>query len=112
MQGTNNTATSVYGLKIDAWDNTGTGNVFTNAFGIHIIDMMNGQDASTISDTIHIEAQDGTHKGATKGNIRMAGGDWDTGHIQLGAAHIWFNGTNILGKVSAPTNGTDGTTIV
>ncbi len=49
---------------------------------------------------------------AVGGNVYFTGGNWNTGHVQLGSAHIWFDGTNIRAKTSAPTSATDGTILV
>ena len=38
----------------------------------------------------------------------MAGGNWNTGHFQLDQAHIWFDGTDLRGKNSAPASASDG----
>lgn len=66
---------------------------------------------TTAMDAFLGEATDSTF-GATKGNVRMAGGDWDTGHLQLNIGHIWYDGSTLRGKASAPTGATDGVDIL
>jgi hypothetical protein len=80
----------------------------TNVTGIKIEDFTK---ATTTCEAIEIDAG-AVSPTATKQNIVFVGGDWNTGHLQLGTAHIWYDGTNIRGKTSAPTSSGDGTAIV
>jgi hypothetical protein len=58
---------------------------------------------------IRVDPQSGGS--ATQGNIHLAGGSWDDGHIQLGNSHLWMDETNsvIRYKAGTPGSETDGT---
>jgi hypothetical protein len=108
--GTNNACTNMFGLHLEAFDNAGTGNTLTNGYGIYIVDLTNMQAATTLLDVMHVEAQNGTAAGATKGNIRFAGGDYNTGHVQFENGHVWNDPTNNAIRLygTTPTASTDG----
>ena len=56
-----------------------------------------------------IKIAEGARKtGALQQNVRFVGGNWDTGHLQIGNTHIWSNGSTLYGKVGAPVSATDG----
>lgn len=88
---------SAHNLTITDWD------------GIYIEDQTNS--VPTNVSAIRIASQT-TSGGAAYGNIKMVGGNWNTGHIQLGSGHIWYDGTDLRGKNSAPTSASDGGEIV
>ncbi len=48
----------------------------------------------------------------TEGDVRIDLGNFDDGHLKIGAAHIWFDGSTLFGKISAPSSATDGTNIL
>jgi hypothetical protein len=108
----NDTASVItHGMAIDVADmngnSSGGSGTVSKYSGIHIgnsvWDAIDGQ-------AIRIDDQSAWGgNSATKGNIVMEGGNWDSGHIQLGTAHIWFDGTHLYAKNSAPTSSTDGT---
>ena len=105
--GTNYTIYNARGLFVESPSAPGSGTTIYNLAGLEIGDL---KSYGTPTDAINIAAQ--TLGSATNGNIRMLGGNWNTGHVQLGAAHIWFDGTTLYGKVSAPTGSTDGTSLL
>jgi hypothetical protein len=41
--------------------------------------------------------------GSLRGNIQMAGGGWNSGHLGLGAAHLWYDPTGQRLRVSTVT---------
>jgi hypothetical protein len=111
----NDTASVItHGMAIDVADmngnSSGGSGTVSKYSGIHI-----GNSVWDATDGQAIRIDDQSSWGgnaADKGNISMEGGNWDSGHIQLGTAHIWFDGTHIRGKVSAPTSASDGSIIV
>jgi len=72
--------------------------------GLHIGDL--GASARDSCDAILVDAQDTGFDGLS-GNIRMAGGDWNTGHFQFGAAHLWATSGDIHLSRTEPTSSTD-----
>jgi hypothetical protein len=85
----------------------GSGNTTISAIhAIYVPDFTN-RTHLTECDIMRIEAQDGANKGATKGNIVFEGGDWNTGHLQLGAAHIWSSGSIVRIAGQFPGDATD-----
>ena len=81
------------------------------SYGVWIDDLTE-IGATTESDAIYIASGVG-NPAATSQNIRFVGGDWDSGHVQLGAAHLWFDPSGTLrGKTTAPTSTSDGTDIL
>lgn len=85
-----------------------SGASITNLYGLHVTDL--GGVGSTNTDPIRVEAQTGT---GAQGNIRMAGGAYNTGHLQLGSTHLW---EEAAGKFSAkngtPASASDGVRLV
>ena len=110
--GSNNKFTNMTWVDLIEPGDISTGSSVTNMYGVRIPDLNQDNIQATIYDAIKIASQTADGSVATDGNLNFYGGAWNTGHIQLGAAHIWFDGTNILGKVSAPTSASDGTVIV
>jgi len=121
ISGTTNTTTDGIGLQV--LTPSGSGHTMTNATGIKLDDLasiptittyygLRIGDQSDVSiatnQAIEIDTQDGANQAAGKGNIHMAGGAFNTGHVQCGASHLWFDGTNLLVKVSAPASASDG----
>jgi len=72
--------------------------------GLHVGDI--GQYARDSCDSILVDAQDDGFDGLS-GNIRMAGGDWNTGHLQLGQAHVWATSGDLRFSRTEPYNATD-----
>jgi hypothetical protein len=105
---TANTWTNFYYCKMDGITLSGTGTA-TNVYGLYMEDMTG--EARTTLDAIHIEAQNGTGSGAAFGNIVMAGGNWNTGHMMYGPGHVWMDqSANVLRfKATAPASESDGT---
>ena len=113
--GTNFTASTAYGCKIASPTNFGaipmTGVSIASWIGLGIQDQkFTTLNPTTQGHALWIRTQ--TCNDATEGNLNFEGGTWNNGHIQLGAAHIWFDGTTLYGKVSAPTGATDGTDLM
>ncbi len=104
------TLTTFTGLDIPA--PIVTSGAVTNADGVKIGDL---SVAGTLCNSISIAAAATTS--ATKQNINMAGGDWNTGHLQMENGHAWYDRTNDRFRVSkdldgsAPTAAIDGTPI-
>lgn len=122
MTGTNNTVTSGSGLMIGSPEMTGSGEAVTTAhglklnalasipaittyYGVHVGDQT---DVSiTNNHAVYVDAQDGANQGAAVANIEMAGGDWNTGHVQLNTGHAWATGGVVRAQGSAPSSATD-----
>lgn len=79
---------------------------FTKKNGIKIRDIT--YDVATNVDALLIESQVRS-SGVLRGNLKLAGGNYNNGHIQLSGAHVWSDGTDIYFNNSAPTSSTDGT---
>lgn len=77
--------------------------------GLSIQDQTHAQLGTAAALLVHAQT---TSSAATKGNIEMKGADWNTGHIQLKTGHMWFDGTYLRGKNSAPSSSGDGGRIV
>jgi hypothetical protein len=111
---TGGTVTNYYGFRALSHDDNVNDPVQTNAYAFYADDQTN--ETLTIADVFHIEPQVSASQGATMGNIRFeaigGGGNWNTGHIQLGNDHIWSDGSTIYGKIGAPTGATDGTDLM
>jgi hypothetical protein len=110
--GQNKTITNAAPIVCKDGGSIATGTTITNYAGVLIEDMNNGAVTATNADSIRIAAQTADGSVGTDGNINMLGGDWDDGHIQLGAAHIWYDGTNLRAKLSVPTSAGDGTILL
>lgn len=85
----------------------GSGTTITDLVGINIGDL---GALATAGSAIRISAQSGAQT-----NIDMEGGNWNTGHFELGDTHIWNDETNDEIRIkdgSAPTSETDGAAIV
>ena len=100
------TITTYYGIRfqaptIDAGSSIGT---FYNFF---IPDQTNNITINTAAQLFYIEAQNGTAAAAGKWNMYWEGGDWNTGHFQVGAAHWWVTGGVTRFKTAVPTSATD-----
>ena len=77
---------------------------FTDIRGLHVCDI--GVTATDSCDSILVDEQDDGFDGLS-GNIRMAGGDWNTGHLQLGQAHIWATSGDLRFSRTEPSAATD-----
>ena len=94
--------TSSHGIYIQA---APAGLVTSNHFGILISDQKGV--GSTANSALYIANQ--TSGNANKGNIRFAGGNYNTGHLRMGTAHSWGNAGYIyVNDGGLPTSGTDG----
>lgn len=82
--------------------------------GIHIANFHDGGDGTTqgtSSDAIYIAAQtpNSGSQNSQHGNINMAGGNWNTGHLRFGAGqgnHLWFNATDDVFHISTVADNT------
>lgn len=118
--GSNYTATIVTGVCARAYFNDQAGNVFTTANAFDIV--LNGNatftnlrglaipDLTTPNptncDAVRVASQ--TSNGAAlKGNVNCVGGDWNTGHLQLGDAHIWASSGVLRFAGEEPGSATD-----
>jgi|GEM_PF-5722333 len=79
-----------------------TGATLTTLRGLYVEDL--GSAASSL-DAILVDSQSAAS--ATKGNLRLAGGDWNTGHLQLNTGHVWATGGVLRFSSSAPASATD-----
>lgn len=104
--GTNKTISAIRMVWLKTPTAPGSGTTVTNQIGMQI-DNLGGYGST---DAILIGSQ--TADAATEANLRFAGGAWNTGHVQLGAAHVWSDGSTLYGKASAPTGATDGTDLL
>jgi len=107
--GTNTTITDAKALAVLQPSAPGSGTTVANLYGLYIEDQL-GYGA-TNSSAIGIATQSGGAD-ATENNVDMQGGNWNTGHIMLGNAHLWFDGTTLYGNVTTPTGATDGTSLL
>ena len=112
VQPINGKFTTITGVEVDAFNTasmtTGGG---TTVYGIRLLDLTGvpsgaGTTPTTV-DSIRIDAQDGSNKGADIGNINIVGAGFDEGHLQLNSGHMWANSGDIALKDSAPTSLTD-----
>jgi hypothetical protein len=89
---------------------TGGDATMTSFGGIRLTDFTDGVTAPTNLYALHVEAQDGTNKGATKGNIYMAGSGFDEGHVQLSDKHLFSDDTHggLRAITGAPDDEQDG----
>jgi len=86
----------------------GSGTTLAKYGGVFVEDQ---RAIGTLSQGFWLAAQSLVSSAIT-GNYYAEGGNWNTGHWQLGNAHIWFDGTTLYGKISAPTGATDGTDLL
>jgi len=93
-------------FRVDALG-SGANASYLNVNGFYISDL-EGR-GSTTNRAIYVASQSGAD--ADKGNIEMAGGAWNTGHLVVGTVHIWQNGTDLRMSVGEPTGATDGAII-
>lgn len=107
LTGTNTTVTSAYGLRIKTPSAPGTGTTIGHLGGIEINDQ---KGYGTSNAAIRIASQTGTD--ADKGNVHFVGGNFQSGHVRLGSAHIWSNGTTLYGRQGKPISATDGTDLL
>ena len=99
-----------YGIKIEPPTDSSFWGVCDDWAGI-ILDEQGGDGGAplTVADSIRINEVTWM-PGATRGNVRFVGGNWNTGHLQLEFGHAWNDATNnvIRFKGSAPASETDG----
>jgi len=87
---------------------TAAGTTVVHHGGVYIEDQRNDQVQATNSDAIKINSQTADGAVGTDGNIRMVGGAYNTGHLQLASTHLWTDGTDFFYKLSVPADATDG----
>jgi hypothetical protein len=79
-------------------------------YPVHIENQGYGS-AGMSGDAILVDSQ--VTSGGSEGNVRMAGGAFNTGHAVIGATHLWEASSGVLRvKGSTPTTGTDGTLLL
>jgi len=81
-----------------------SGHTVTDFSGIVVTDQAGG--TQTAADAIRVDAQG--YGSAAKGNIRLAAGTWNQGHLVVGTTHLWTDARGLRWKESAPTGATDG----
>jgi hypothetical protein len=86
-----------------------TGHTVTDYAGVRVMDQNRGTQTNAAA--IYVAAQG--YASAVKGNVRMAGGDWSNGHVQMGTGHVWASSDGTVRvKASAPTATGDATLAV
>jgi hypothetical protein len=96
--------TTAYADGIQVTNPALSGHTVTNYAAIHVKNQNSG--TQTNADSILVDSQN--YSSASKGNFRLAGGDWNTGHAQIGAAHVWAGSDgSVRIKTSTPTSATD-----
>jgi len=86
----------------------GSTTTIANHYGILISDQGYANTGMTAGDAIRIDSQT-TTAGVNEGNLRMAGGAYNTGHLLLGSTHLWEESSGVFAiKGSTPTSASDG----
>ena len=86
----------------------GSGSSIANHYGILIPDQGYANTGMTAGDAIRIDSQTMT-AGVNEGNLRMAGGAYNTGHLLLGSTHLWEESSGVFAiKGSTPASASDG----
>ena len=104
---TNSVFTNLRFINIAASSAFGAGSSVTNFDAIYIADQTNVSVTEANPRLLTVESQNGTSSGANKFNFVWEGGDWDTSHIQMGAAHWWVTSGATRFKTSVPSSATD-----
>ena len=107
------TVSRLFGLVASSPEPKGAGVTVKAGGGLLIEDQMGfGEDDSQGS--VFITPQSGGGGSGTKGNIVMAGGGYDDGHINLDSGHLWYDDTFNHFRVSegAPRSPSDGRAII
>ena len=89
----------------------GSGTTTGAIHAIRIADMHDGVTQGSSSASIYIDSQDSNagSQSSQHGNIHLAGGNWNTGHLQFGAGqanHMWFNDTDDVFHISTVADNT------
>jgi len=100
------------GVLVASPGTTGANVTISRGAGILINDQRGYGSVSQGS--LVIDPQTGGNGTGSKGNLLMAGGGFDDGHLSLGGGHIWFDpaGRRFRVKSQAPTAQADGTPLV
>lgn len=87
--------------------------VTVNAGGGVLVEDQKGYGTGT-QGAIVVSQQTGGAGSGTKGNVAMAGGGFDDGHLSLENGHLWYDKTNgrFRAKAGAPTSEGDGAAVV
>ena len=104
---------SLYGLVAASPETKGDGVTIDGGGGLLVEDQKGYGDAGS-QGAVFVVPQTGGGGTGTKGNIVMAGGGYDDGHINLDNGHLWYDKTNKQFRVKdgAPSSGTDGAPVV
>ncbi len=84
-----------------------SGHTVTNYAGIRVKDQYGASATLTNADALVVDAQG--FNNAARGNLRLAGGRWNSGHLQIADQHLWYDGTGLRFKSGLPASATDGT---
>ena len=87
---------------------TGPGTTVSQLNGVDVEDL---KGVAASGEAIIVRRQTG---GSAEGNVALAGGGWNDGHLRLGAVHAWINPatSRLRLKSSAPTSAGDGNVVV
>jgi len=109
----NQTILQSSGIELDGLGSLGSFTTIANHYGILITDQSYSATGVTAGDAIRIDSQT-TTAGVNEGNLRMAGGAYNTGHLLLGSTHIWESAAGTLRTkgTSNPSSSTDGFVIL